>query len=140
LLHERQQLNLHELAEEMVMQFEEIFQDKQLKVSCTLNDKEIYASPYLTEVLLSNLISNAIRHNYIGGEVVINLTADSLLVQNTGNEVELNEAKIFTRFHKSSGSEGSGLGLTISKQICENFGFALTYSFEGLYHTFRVEF
>ncbi|MDR3693068.1 HAMP domain-containing sensor histidine kinase [Mucilaginibacter sp.] len=140
LLHERQQINLRELTEEMVMQFEEIFQDKELKVSYTLNDKEIYASPYLTEVLLSNLINNAIRHNYIGGEVVINLTGDSLVVQNTGNAAELNEEKIFTRFHKSSGSEGSGLGLTISKQICGNFGFSLKYSFEGVYHTFTVEF
>ncbi|WP_295671451.1 HAMP domain-containing sensor histidine kinase [uncultured Mucilaginibacter sp.] len=140
LLHERQKINLRELTEEMVTQFEEIFQDKDLKVTSSLTDKEIYASPYLTEVLLSNLISNAIRHNYNGGEVVISLTADSLVVQNTGNGAELNEEKIFTRFHKSSGSEGSGLGLTISKQICENFGFSLKYSFEGLYHTFAVDF
>lgn len=140
LLHERQQINLQELAEEMIMQFEEIFQDKELKVSYTLNDKEIYASHYLTDVLLSNLISNAIRHNYKGGEVVINLTGDSLVVQNTASTAELSEEQIFARFHKSSGSEGSGLGLTISKQICENFGFSLKYSFEGVYHTFTVAF
>jgi len=140
LLHERQQINLRELTEEMVMQFEEIFQDKGLKVTCALNDKQIYASPYLTEVLLSNLISNAIRHNYKAGEVVISLTGESLVVQNTANMAELNEEKIFARFHKSSGSEGSGLGLTISKQICENFGFSLKYSFEGMYHTFTVGF
>ncbi|HWZ03757.1 MAG TPA: HAMP domain-containing sensor histidine kinase [Mucilaginibacter sp.] len=140
LMHERRQINLRELAEEMTMQFEEIFQGKRLKIACKLNDKEIYASPYLAEVLLSNLISNAIRHNYVGGEVVINLTNESLVVQNTGNETELNEEIIFTRFHKSSGSEGSGLGLTISKQICENFGFSLKYSFEGVYHTFTVGF
>lgn len=140
LLHERKQINFRALAEETITQFDEIFQDKKLKVNSCLNDKEIYASHYLTEVLLSNLISNAIRHNYKGGEVVINLSGESLVVQNTGNVAELNEEKIFTRFHKSSGSEGSGLGLTISKQICENFGFSLKYSFEGMYHTFSVVF
>jgi len=140
LLHERKQINLRALVEEMITQFEEIFHDKELKVTYQLEDKEIYASPYLTEVLLSNLISNAIRHNYKSGEIVIGLNAESLVVKNTGNDDELNGEKIFARFHKSSGSEGSGLGLTISKQICENFGFSLKYSFEGVYHTFRVEF
>jgi signal transduction histidine kinase len=128
------------LVEEMITQFDEIFHDKNLKVNYQLDEKEIYASPYLTEVLLSNLISNAIRHNYKNGEIVINLSAGSLVVQNTGNEPELNDEKIFARFQKSSGSEGSGLGLTISKQICENFGFSLKYSFDGVYHTFKVEF
>jgi len=140
LLHEQQQINLRELVEEMITQFEEIFQDKKLKVTCPLTDREIYASRYLVEVLLSNLVSNAIRHNYTGGEIVISLTARNLVVQNTANEAELNEEKIFARFHKSSGSEGSGLGLTISRQICENFGFSLRYSFEGMYHTFTVGF
>ena len=140
LLHEQQQINLRELVEETIVQFEEIFQDKNLKLSYTLDDKEIYASRYLVEILLSNLISNAIRHNYIGGEIIINLTAESLVIKNTGENAALPDEKIFTRFHKSSGSEGSGLGLTISKQICENFGFVLNYSFDAPYHTFMVDF
>jgi signal transduction histidine kinase len=140
LLHEQQHLNLREMLEETITLFDEIFQDKLLKVNCQLADKEIYASRYLAEILLSNLVSNAIRHNYPGGEIVINLTADSLLIKNTGNNEPLPAEKIFTRFHKSSGSEGSGLGLTISRQICENFGFTLDYAFEDGRHVFRVGF
>jgi signal transduction histidine kinase len=140
LLHERQQINLRELVEEMTGQFEEIFHDKDLKITCSINEKEIYASRYLTEILLSNLISNAIRHNYKGGEIAIDLTNDSLVVKNTGEDLPLEDEKIFTRFHKSSGSEGSGLGLTISRQICENFGFSLNYHFRDGYHVFVVDF
>ena len=91
------------------------------------------------EILLSNLISNAIRHNYKGGEIMINLTSENLIIQNTGENVSLPD-QIFTRFHKSSGSEGSGLGLTISRQICENFGFSLNYQFKAHYHIFTVSF
>jgi signal transduction histidine kinase len=140
LLHERQKINLRELVEEMIVQFDEIFQDKGLKLTCTLDDKEIYASRYLAEILLSNLISNAIRHNYRGGEIIINLNNESLVIKNTGETDALPDEKIFTRFHKSSGSEGSGLGLTISRQICENFNFSLNYSFGDGYHIFRIGF
>lgn len=140
LLHELQKVNLRLLIEEMLVQFDEIFKDKGLNVISTLEDMEIYASRYLAEILLSNLIGNANRHNFKGGELIISLTAERLVIQNTGEETALNEEKIFTRFHKSSGSEGSGLGLTISRQICGNFGFLLNYRFKDSYHTFTVDF
>ena len=139
LLHKQEQINLHELVEEMIIQFEEIFHDKKLKLTYDLENKEIYASRYLTEILLSNLISNAIRHNHAGGEIRINLTADSLIIQNTGDDLPLKD-EIFTRFHKTSGSEGSGLGLTISREICGNFGFSLNYQFKSPFHIFTVDF
>ena len=140
LLHDRRQLNLFTLLEDIIGQFEEIFQDKSLKVESNLNDKEIYASQYLMEILLNNLLSNAIRHNYNGGSIIINLNQQSLIIKNTGENVPLDNGKIFSRFHKSSGSEGSGLGLTISRQICENFAFSLNYYFGEGYHTFIVNF
>ncbi len=140
LLTDYQSINLSTLIGEMVVQFEEIFQDKELKLICTLCDKEIYASRYLVEILISNLISNAIRHNHKGGEIKIDLNAESLSIENTGDNVSLPDEKIFTRFHKSSGSDGSGLGLTISHQICENFHFNLKYAFKAGYHAFVVSF
>ena len=139
LLHEQHEINLRELVVEMIVQFDEIFQDKNLKITYNLDEKVINASRYLVEILLNNLISNAIRHNYKGGEIVINLNAESLVVKNTG-ENELLAEEIFSRFHKSSVSEGSGLGLTISRQICENFGFTLDYALEIPFHVFTVRF
>ncbi len=140
LLEGGQLINLRESVEEMLIQFEEIFQDKELKTSCELVDKELNASPYLVDVLLNNLLSNAIRHNHKGGEIRIKLTNEQLMIQNTGESDPLQNDQIFTRFHKSSGSEGSGLGLTISRQICENLGFTLQYNFEDGYHSFIITF
>ncbi|MDN5287919.1 MAG: sensor histidine kinase [Mucilaginibacter sp.] len=140
LLKDDQQIDLHLLTKEMLTQFEEIFQDKGIRLSYHLDEKQIYASRYLIEILLNNLLSNAIRHNHTGGEVRVNLTAQSLTVENTGEMAALQEEQIFTRFHKSSHSEGSGLGLTISRQICESFNFSLNYSFQTPYHNFTVSF
>ena len=138
--HTAETINLQALIAEMVVQFEEIFHDKELHVISDLNRKEIYASRYLADILLNNLISNAIRHNYPGGEINIHLTDESLTISNTGENMALPDDEIFTRFHKSSSSEGSGLGLTISRQICENFDFTLCYKFQQPYHTFIVKF
>jgi signal transduction histidine kinase len=140
LLQGEEKLDLKALIEEQLVQFEEIFQDKELKLTYSLDNKEIAATRYLMEILLSNLLSNAIRHNYNGGEVNINLTAGRLVISNTGGDKPLPDDKIFTRFHKSSSSEGSGLGLTISRQICENFNFTLNYDFQSPFHIFTIKF
>jgi signal transduction histidine kinase len=140
LMTDQQKINLRELIAELLMQLEDIFLDKQITVTTDLADKEIMANRYLIEILLNNLIINAVRHNHAGGHIIINLTADSLTIKNTGNNAPLPEEQIFTRFHKSSGSEGSGLGLTISKQICENFNFSLRYQFHSPHHTFTIIF
>ena len=140
LLQDQQIINLRELTEELIVQFDEIFNDKKLKLSYQLDDKEIYANRYLIEILLSNLVTNAIRHNYAGGEIIISLTNENFTIQNTGENTPLPFEKIFTRFHKSSGSEGSGLGLTISRQICENFNLGLNYLYSVPYHNFTITF
>ena len=138
--HAKETINLQALITEMIVQFDEIFQDKNLRITSELNSKEIYASRYLADILLNNLISNAIRHNSSDGEIKIHLTEESLTISNTGENIALPDDDIFKRFHKSSSSEGSGLGLTISRQICENFNFSLCYKFQQPYHTFIIKF
>lgn len=133
-------INLRTSVDDIVVQFEEIFNDKNLKVTCELEDKEIYASPYLVDILLNNLVSNAIRHNHDGGEIRIKLNDGRLSIENTGENTELDVDKIFARFQKSSNSEGAGLGLTISKQICENLRFNLQYTYKAPYHKFAIVF
>jgi signal transduction histidine kinase len=140
LLHEEQAIDLKALLEENLAQFEEIFSDKHLEVTAALDEKQVNGSRYLAEILVSNLLTNAIRHNIDGGHIGIVLTTHQLLVRNSGIETPLDSAKIFTRFQKSPGSEGSGLGLTISQQICAGFGFSFRYVFEEGFHTFIVGF
>lgn len=140
LLVDQEDINLKTLIEEMLIQLEDIFNDKKINVTTELADKQIAASPYLIEILLNNLIINAVRHNYNGGTISIVLNDTNLVIANTGANAALPNDKIYTRFHKSSTSDGSGLGLTISKQICENFGFALNYQYQSPHHYFTVKF
>ncbi len=74
--------------------------------------------------VLTNLLSNAIRHTPEGGTVNVSIddSADAVTVtvRDTGEGMSPEEvARIFDRFYKGSTSRGSGLGLTIAKGIIE---------------------
>ncbi|MEX8548317.1 MAG: sensor histidine kinase [Mucilaginibacter sp.] len=140
LIEEEQMISLKEMVTETIASFQELFLDKDLEVGCELENKEIRANNYLIEVLLNNLIGNAIRHNYANGKIKLTLNHDCLMIQNTGKNMALNDKEIFRRFNKSSGSEGSGLGLTIAKQICENYHYQFSYAFYPPFHTFKIHF
>jgi len=140
LLRDEQSVDLKKLLEEKVNQFRELFVNKDIVLECTLEEKEVVANLYLMEVLLNNLLGNAIRHSNVTGSVVVELSADQLTMRNTGEGSALHKDDIFKRFNKGGKSEGSGLGLTISKQICDNYGFDLTYNYQEPYHVFTIAF
>jgi len=85
----------------------------------------------LLEVLVSNLLVNAIRHNHAGGQLWVSLTPALLTVENTGRAESLQEAGLFERFHKATDSpaESVGLGLTLIQRICTRCGLPLRYRY-----------
>jgi len=86
----------------------------------------------LLEILVSNLIVNAIRHNQPGGFVVVTLAPQLFAVENSGRAQALPADQLFARFRPNPGRPpGSvGLGLPIARQICETSGFLLGYHYE----------
>ena len=95
----------------------------------------------LLEILVVNLLGNAIRHNHVNGSIFITLESAMLTIQNTGVKSALNEQKIFSRFQKDSTDANSlGLGLEIVKKICDLYHFKINYSKTDDLHTFRVMF
>lgn len=96
-------------------------------------------SRYLADILLNNLFSNAVRHNVSGGHMHIKLNQHCLIMSNSGQPGHL-QNKIFDRFSKSVESEGMGLGLAITKQICNLYGFRIDYNEKSGEHIFTVYF
>jgi signal transduction histidine kinase len=83
--------------------------------------------------VLTNLLSNALRHNPGGGAVTVSVreTTEGLAVSvtDTGRGMPPEElARIFDRFSKGTASHGSGLGLTIAKGIINAHGGEITAS------------
>jgi signal transduction histidine kinase len=138
LINEQDTINLKEAIENSCSELADMLGEKILKLHLDLSSVTIVMSKTLLDILLNNLLGNAIRHNHPGGVIIVKLTENTLTIQNSGRFDALNPVTIFQRFHKSPESEGSGLGLTLAREISENYGFNLQYSFEGNLHTFRL--
>lgn len=92
--------------------------------------------PAMAEILLVNLVSNAIRHNVPGGRIGIRISPSSFTIANTSDGMSLDPALLFKRFAGSG--KGLGLGLAIAQRVCERQGCTLDYVFEAPLHVFRV--
>ena len=78
--------------------------------------------PLRVREVLTNLISNAIRHTPAGGRVAMaaSSTPNAIVVKvsDTGSGIAPEDLpKIFDRFYKGPTSGGSGLGLTIARNL-----------------------
>ncbi|MDB5143102.1 MAG: sensor histidine kinase [Mucilaginibacter sp.] len=133
-------INLEVVLSEKMLQFQELMQTKDLSFKPSLQPKQVLASKYLIDILLNNLFSNAIRHNNPGGVIIIELNRDQLFIKNTGAIHPIDEQLIFERFQKGKESQGTGLGLTLVKNICQHYGYTIRYQYESGWHTFVLSF
>ncbi|MXV14023.1 sensor histidine kinase [Hufsiella ginkgonis] len=134
------EIELYSQLEQKIRQFQELIELNGLTVTFAGEVKSIRASKYLLDILLNNLIGNAIRHNHPGGTVMIGLNNGGLAITNTGSSQGLDPSIIFKRFSKADTSEGMGLGLALSRQIAVYHGYALEYRFQDEKHVFSISF
>lgn len=138
---DKQELDFCHLLQAQAEQMEELFSLRQIDVVFSCQPLRLQANQYLCEVLISNLLSNALRYSPEGGEVNIILTPVELTVSNTGPLAELSQEQLFKRFRKSQQSSASnGLGLAIVKEICTAHGWRVSYTFRQERHIFTVQF
>jgi signal transduction histidine kinase len=133
-------LRLDDLLNDRLQHFEELIQSKQLKVSTSLHRCEVLMNPVLADIMLNNLLANAIRHNVQYGDLEIESSSNYIAISNNSEITFLDEKIIFDRFQKASGSDGLGIGLAIVKQICDLYGFHVAYAFRKHMHAFQVSF
>ncbi len=138
---ELSEIELSDLTQSLITNIMPIADGEEIDIQVKLNPTLIKANKTLTEVLLSNLLHNAIRHNLKGGKVEILLDEKTLTISNTGKPLQMNHDKMFERFSKEGGAKNStGLGLAIVKKICESNHYSLSYQFENENHIFSVTF
>jgi signal transduction histidine kinase len=88
----------------------------------------LVVDPVRIREILTNLLSNALRHTPPGGRVDVRVRAASdggvlIEVRDTGAGMSSEDlAHAFDRFHKGPESHGSGLGLTIARSLVAAHG------------------
>ncbi len=137
---EAKTINLKHVIESQLEYFEDLIINKKIivekNIDATVNVK---INTFLSEILFSNLIKNAIRHNTQNGKLYINLVKNKFTISNTGKKTNIKPGSVFKRFSKSSTSPDSlGLGLAIVKKICDIYEFNIRYEFANELHTFEI--
>jgi two-component system sensor histidine kinase QseC len=130
------------IAKESLRSFENWIQVKNIRVSQNIDSGiSLQIHPSLAEIMVNNLLSNAIRYNVDGGQLDVTLTKNAFIVTNTGHPPEIDTELLFRRFKKSNQSADSiGLGLSIVKQICTVNNFKANYQYGNGLHTLRIDF
>ena len=139
---DREQVNISELVDRLLMQFGNQLELKQLKVSIKREPNcSIETSRILFEILISNALKNATYHNIQEGLLNVAISGDHIMIQNTGKDAQKDVSLLFERFVSGKESEESiGLGLPIMKQICEELNYSLEYQVTEKIHAITIRF
>lgn len=134
-----QQVSVNIILEEKIVEMQEWIHASDLTVTVQPDPLFVSMNKELAEILAGNLLRNAVRHSLPSDTVSIQTTNNKLVISNNGTS-SLDASRIFDRFYKSDNSAGNGLGLAIVKQICNQYGFSLSYEFKQYRHQFTIQF
>jgi len=137
----RQEILLSSALTQSLGLYKQMAQEKEIKITThIISEIAVKTNPSLLEILLSNLISNAIRYTPAQNEVRIEIEKKSITIRNPGEPFNFPN-KIFDRFNRESRTtQGNGLGLAIVKKICDTEGIPITYHYSQGSHLFSIDF
>ncbi|MBL7833629.1 MAG: two-component sensor histidine kinase [Cyclobacteriaceae bacterium] len=125
-------IDLYELTQEVFEQLEDKAEERKisLKLQGSKNKAIVYADWQRITQVITNLVSNAIKHSFEGGEVTVSFDVGkknvTTHVRDHGEGIaEEHLTRIFERFYRVDKSRsrekgGTGLGLAIVKHILEH--------------------
>ncbi len=135
-----EQVHLNVVIADKCAEYTELTEAMHLTMKVDLQPTAILFHQHLADILINNLLNNAIRYNKPGGEIDIELQNNKLTISNTSATKQLDLNKLFKRFYRNDNSqEGTGLGLSIVKQICEMAGYTIDYEYSNNKHIFIIK-
>lgn len=135
------QPDLCTVVEKYLSLFEELIREKELQIHTDMIATAPWPlHPALTDILVSNLLGNAIKYNYPHGHIRIHISAQTFSISNTSELPQIPPDILFQRFKKQHNvyTNSNGLGLAIVKKIADSYQLSLQYSYENGWHTFSA--
>jgi signal transduction histidine kinase len=135
-----EKIDFKKVIEEVLKNFKDLISIQEVRIEKNYKGRfEVEMSETLAEILLANLIQNAIRHNIEDGFIKIEIMNKTFSISNSGNPPKAAIQSLFKRFKRDSEVEESlGLGLSIVKRICEQSNLEVKYEFEGGVHQLTI--
>jgi len=126
-------INLHELLEILIEQFQPLAHERQLKINTIIPEElSVYGDSDHLIRLFMNLLENALKYTPAGGQITVTAVkkpgATEVIIHNTGPGIPQEHIQhLFERFYRmdadrSSQTGGTGLGLAIAHEIARLHG------------------
>lgn len=128
-------VDLDPIVKNAVLESRVVADKKAITVDIAFENVAVMGDTTSLAVLISNILTNALTYTQIGGEVSIKTYHDagSPILEIADNGIGIapeNHVRVFDRFYRVVGTEttGSGLGLSIVKNIAERHGATIQLS------------
>jgi signal transduction histidine kinase len=130
---------INRVVDHLLPDLMEIYEAKQLFLTRRDDGEFIFkGNGALAQVLVTNLLKNALSHTPEKGEIHISIDVNAFIIKNSGTS-SLDKEYIFRRFYHTltTKKDSTGLGLAIAQSIATSYGFTLDYVWDGM-HCFRL--
>lgn len=115
------EVHLSDLCDDILETMQYLIDKKNITIIKEYKDSVIQADYQKMEMVLTNLIANALRHTYENGHIFITINEIGFYIENEGNHISDEDlSKVWLAFHKTNKSRndtGTGLGLSICKAV-----------------------
>jgi signal transduction histidine kinase len=140
--HEIKEISLREIVAACLDNYREIMQLRTIKVEFEASSQaRVRMNEVLADVLVSNLLSNAVRYNIPKGFIKCYIDDKYLVISNSGLPMNTDPELLFRRFYKGSDNPQSvGLGLSIVRKITDNYKMKISYTCTGNIHEVRLNY
>jgi len=125
---EKEEIDLLQMTQTLVKDYTLLAKERELQVDISLTHQQAYINPSVMKLILSNLISNAIKHSTPGGLVRIGEREGELYIENSCSPEEQEKLAQSFSGNASRKAKGSGMGIFVVKSLLEHE--KLPYHFE----------
>ena len=125
---EKENIDLLQMTQSLVKDYTLLAKERNVQIDISLTHQQAYINPSVMKLILSNLISNAIKHSTLGGLVRIGQREGELFIENSSSPEEQEKLAQSFSGNASRKAKGSGMGIFVVKSLLEHE--KLPYHFE----------
>lgn len=122
--------DLKDVVNDNILFFEEIAKSKSITLYSTVTNTIIFMDKYSANMIVNNLISNAIKYSRKRKNIKISLENNVLSVKDEGIGMSQTvQDTIFIRYKRGTKEEGGfGIGLDIVSSVCKDYNIEISVS------------
>ena len=136
---DKKEIDLRELTEDIIDDYEQLLMDKKLKVEIQGDDILLVGDKKRIAMVIQNYLSNAIKHALINSTIIIKIKENEFSIENKGKQIDENRMDTIWESFVSDDQKGTGLGLAIVRNILElhEMGYGVHNLDDGVEFYFR---